>query len=201
MGRPLFRLKAEVRHHKQVQRGGGLRVKGKGRKYWFIDWRERVEQEDGSARHVHRAANLGWCDEMDREQAEIKAHDLLARRSNPDYAPLPPMERKSQSAMRLGSTAELVAACHLMQAGYEVFHAINPQASCDLMALDPAGAPVRVEVKFCPVGENGAILTDWRSKIGKFDLLIVVTPTGRVLQFRSTELVTNPVQSSAVSSK
>ena len=135
-----------------------------------------------TAKFVHRSANLGWVDEVTRDEAEAKAADIYTKRSEPEYAPLPAMPRRSQSAVRLGATAELIAACYLMQHDYEVFRALNAWCHCDLVAIKGDGVPLRIEVKFCGLTEAGTPTVDIRHKRGKFDLLIVVTPSGSVIE-------------------
>jgi alpha-tubulin suppressor-like RCC1 family protein len=176
-----------MRRRSQAYRGAGARAKGKHRKYWFIDWQERSTREDGSVRSIHRAANLGFCDQVSKEEADAKALQLLEHRRAPDYISISPMEQRSQNAVRLGAMAELMATCHLMQNGYEVFHAACPQSSCDLIALGQDSRAHRVEVKFCPVNENGTPKTSLQRNRGKFDILVVVTPTGKVYQLTPEE--------------
>jgi len=45
-----------------------------------------------------------------------------------------------------GAVSEMAAAIDLMKRGYEVFRALSPACSCDLIALGPSG-PLRVEVR------------------------------------------------------
>lgn len=73
----------------------------------------------------------------------------------------------------LGAISELMVATDLLSRGFEVFRALSPCASCDLIAQLPGKPPVRIEVK-----------TGWRDRNGKvcscptfperFDMLAIV---------------------------
>ena len=55
-------------------------------------------------------------------------------------------ERTRLATASRGAVSEMVAACDLMERGYEVFRALSPACSCDLIALGPDGA-LRIEVR------------------------------------------------------
>lgn len=70
-----------------------------------------------------------------------------------------------------GATSELLAAADLLRQGYEVFRALSPSASCDLIAMK-AGTTYRVQVRtgqrYAPTGKLHC------SRAGAYDLLVVV---------------------------
>ena len=47
----------------------------------------------------------------------------------------------------VGAISEIVSAADLLKRGYEVFRAMSPACSCDLIALGPDRVPLRIEVR------------------------------------------------------
>ena len=80
------------------------------------------------------------------------------------------MEPSSFRSTR-GAISELTVSANLMARGYEVFRALSPSASCDLIALKD-GEVLRVEVRtgtyYEPTGSIGV------SRRGDYDLLAIV---------------------------
>jgi hypothetical protein len=69
-----------------------------------------------------------------------------------------------------GARAELLAAAKLMIEGYEVFRALEPGSSCDLVALKN-GQASRVEVRTAMLGIDGSHRFTTR---GEYDLIVSV---------------------------
>lgn len=82
----------------------------------------------------------------------------------------------SLSPATRGAVAELVACINLVNDGYEVFRAVSPSCSCDLIA-QKSGQMFRVEVRtgtLTPTGKR------YFPAYGQYDMLIVVYPDGTV---------------------
>ena len=75
-----------------------------------------------------------------------------------------------------GAVGELVAASNLLERGFEVYRSMSPFSSCDLIAMKN-GKLIRVEVKYrtSPIAAGYDVGRHQRSK---FDLLVVITPSG-----------------------
>jgi predicted AAA+ superfamily ATPase len=81
---------------------------------------------------------------------------------------------------RQGAIGETAVALDLMRRGYEVFRPLNPQATCDLLALKE-GTCIRVECKVSRLSISGSLYRDVRDKTDKFDLLAIITPSGKII--------------------
>jgi hypothetical protein len=93
--------------------------------------------------------------------------------------------RLAISASSIGAVAELVVAADLLRRGYEVYRAVSPAASCDLVILRE-GRAIRVEVKSARRGNDGSLEYD-RPKAGLYDVLALARPSGEVL-YRGMEM-------------
>jgi hypothetical protein len=61
-------------------------------------------------------------------------------------------ERNQQPRLNLpagtvGAISEILAAADLMKRGYDVFRALSPSCSCDLIAIAAGQPPLRIEVR------------------------------------------------------
>jgi hypothetical protein len=74
-----------------------------------------------------------------------------------------------------GAVHELMVAVDLVVRGYEVFRAVSPSCSCDLIALK-GGKALRVEVKTGYLNAAGRAVCSGNTP-SKYDLLAVVTTT------------------------
>lgn len=186
----LFRL-ARLREQNQKippeRVSGGVRITGKRRPYWLGEWRERAtRQPDGTWNYRHRARNLGFCDEVTEQEARAKLDCIVSGtlvESN-----LKHRAKSHGAAGRHGAAAEMLACCDLLQKGYEVYRSVNGGAPCDLVALKD-GKFQRVEVKLCDVTAAGRPVCDLRSKVGQFDMLVVVTLDGRILYRQHDDVI------------
>lgn len=95
-------------------------------------------------------------------------------------------EHKSNLAGRRGAVAELLVCADLMAKDLEVFRAVDPQTSCDLIAIDRERRFLRVEVKAVSRAKDGSVPCDIRRNIGKFDLIAFVFPGGHI-EYRNPE--------------
>lgn len=77
------------------------------------------------------------------------------------------------NGVRRGARSELLAALDLMNRGDEVFRAMSPSASCDLLILRN-GKPLRVEVKTGRKAKSGDGYSFGSINQTYFDLLAVV---------------------------
>lgn len=78
-----------------------------------------------------------------------------------------------------GAIAELVVATDLMRCGYEVFRAISPHATCDLIA-QRGGRMLRVEVRTAHIGGDGLMVGGVHDKAGVADVFALVSRAGVV---------------------
>jgi hypothetical protein len=85
--------------------------------------------------HTFRPARKDqrFCSTPCRKQAYAQQHPGPTRRGT-----LPAASR--------GAVSEMAVAIDLMESGYEVFRALSPARSCDLIALAP-GVTLRIEVR------------------------------------------------------
>jgi hypothetical protein len=84
-----------------------------------------------------------------------------------------------------GMLAELTACCDLARKGFEVFKAVNPIGSCDLVVwLGSKG--LRVEVKHGVMTNTGRPICNATRNAGKYDVLALVTYEGTVHYFDTT---------------
>lgn len=73
----------------------------------------------------------------------------------------------------VGAASELLVCVDLMNRGYEVFRALCPHASVDLLAMKD-GAVYKVQVKTGKLTNRSRLLISLRHDIGRYDLLAVV---------------------------
>lgn len=78
-----------------------------------------------------------------------------------------------------GAVHEMMVACDLMRHGFSLFRALSPACSCDLIAIDPDGKLVRVEVKTGYVGATGRVNSP-KADPARFDMLAVVVNGDRI---------------------
>jgi hypothetical protein len=77
---------------------------------------------------------------------------LRAARLHRERNPLPEMRCTADT----GAVAELIVCADLLQRGFEVFRAVSPGATCDLIALKE-GRSLRVQVRTASVTVTGSI--------------------------------------------
>ncbi len=86
--------------------------------------------------------------------------------------------RETGSQSTIGTIAELVASADLMNRGFEVFRALSPNASCDLIAkMGPTS--LRIEVKATVVAD-GKIRSRSANKSAPVDHVALVIRNGQV---------------------
>jgi len=86
--------------------------------------------------------------------------------------------RITDSQSTIGTMAELVASTDLMNHGFEVFRALSPNASCDLVAKR-GPLMLRIEVK-ATVMVDGLIRSRSANKRAPVDHIALVIKDGRV---------------------
>ncbi len=86
--------------------------------------------------------------------------------------------RESASQSTVGTMAELIASADLMNRGFEVFRALSPNASCDLIAKRGASV-LRIEVK-ATVLVDGLVRSRSANKTAPVDHIALVIREGRV---------------------
>lgn len=84
--------------------------------------------------------------------------------------------RRIRNTCTTGAMNELYVASDLMRRGFEVFRALSPAASCDLVAIGTPARMYRVEVKTGYIKENGDVKCG--PLRGEHDLLAVVLSDG-----------------------
>lgn len=90
-----------------------------------------------------------------------------------------------QNRAHVGAASELVAAAHLMRAGYHVYRACSNVAPVDLVALREGEPALRVEVKSgCEAKGHHSF---FKPKRDNWDLLMVVDTADRVFVFPRLE--------------
>lgn len=100
------------------------------------------------------------CSQECRDRRQRKTH--LTMRSN-----------GALSTATVGAINELTASADLARQGFDVFRAVSPSASCDLVALK-ATVSLRIEVRTGRVTVDGK-LTWPKEARGRFDHFAVVT--------------------------
>lgn len=89
---------------------------------------------------------------------------------------------RENTAANIGAIAEMMVCADLMNRGYEVFRATNPNSSCDAIFLDGDRKARRVEVKTGEADESGRITAcSPVADPSAFDILAVVTRDGRII--------------------
>lgn len=100
------------------------------------------------------------CKICTKEFHPISANQLYCGRACKDEAweKKHPIKRSGLSGFTTGAISELRCAVDLLSKGYEVFRAISPACSCDLIALKNNRC-VRIEVRTADISksESGAI--------------------------------------------
>lgn len=81
-----------------------------------------------------------------------------------------------------GAISELRAGAHLLEQGWHVFWSMSPACPVDMVAWQPGGAPIKVEVKTLTVRANQLVLP-WPTN-DEWDLLLAVG-LDRVHEFRA----------------
>ena len=180
-GGPISIRRDGISERRLRRQNGSLSIKGKVASLLDGGMESVPYREDMTLRRLHKAANLGYCAEVSEGEARAKLR-LIMDEIQEDPIPFPTSKRSRQDSMRNGAAAEMLACWHLMQKGFEVFKALNPGCRCDLIAMDSSGKLHRVEVKLAPMKVSGEPNVDLTSKINHFDLLIVVTPKGKIFE-------------------
>jgi hypothetical protein len=80
----------------------------------------------------------------------------------------------SISHSTLGALRELLVASDLMRKGYQVFRALSPSSTCDLVGIRPDGVVERIEVTTGQPTENSVGFTWSDHPTDRFDLLAIV---------------------------
>lgn len=75
--------------------------------------------------------------------------------------------------------AELLVCADLLNKNLEVYRAVNPQASCDLVVI-AKGKALRIEVKLIQERLSGNALRRLRKQYGRFDILALIDREGRI---------------------
>lgn len=88
-----------------------------------------------------------------------------------DFLPIYP----TLSTGTAGAIGELRVATDLLVKGFEVFRAVSPSCSCDLVTLFQ-GKPRRVEVRTGHYGKNRIIYCAKPIDTGRYDILAIVLP-------------------------
>lgn len=91
----------------------------------------------------------------------------------------------------VGTISELAVAIDLAERGYEVFRAISPSCSCDLIGLRD-GQSLRIEVRSGWIGKSGKIGCAFNKQrdVGRHDVLAIRLRDGRI-QYRPDLPVTS----------
>lgn len=91
------------------------------------------------------------------------------------YKSTSPWKEVRLSACTVGAMHEIKVSYELLSKGYEVFRALSPSCSCDLLILKD-GKPLRVEVRTGHYTMNGKLYYPENKFIGtKYELMAVVT--------------------------
>lgn len=78
------------------------------------------------------------------------------------------------SRATVGAVSELIVSVDLLRRGYDVFRALSPSCSCDLVILKN-GRVIRVEVRTGVINTGGKIAHAWKEKDrDRSDVLAVV---------------------------
>jgi hypothetical protein len=173
-----------------------MRIRGEGNGSIFIRDGSYVGRwySYGNGSKVRRPEKvLGKVKEITMEQARERLAVLIAANTGKslslkgkviDWTQLNAMPSAGDKSYRAGAIAEAVATADMLIRGYEVFKAVCPTATCDLIAIK-AGITFRVEVKY--ISETGSVPSKMHRaltrNIGKFDLLAVVQPNYEVKYF------------------
>ncbi len=84
------------------------------------------------------------------------------------------------SSSSVGAMHELVVSADLIKRGYEVFRAVSPANSCDLIILTKARRTFRVEVTTGHYTRTSSSIFFPPKKKDRFDLLAVVLPNWKI---------------------
>lgn len=84
-------------------------------------------------------------------------------------------------ASTVGAMNELLVASDLLRRGYEVYRAMSPAASCDLLVLRDGVLAGRVEVRTTRRDSTGVLQRRvTTADRGRFDVLALVEPNGAI---------------------
>lgn len=82
-----------------------------------------------------------------------------------------------------GAVSELSVAADLFRHGWEVFRALAPDASCDLVAMQH-GATLRVQVKTATLKDSSTFYSvDLTKEEGRYDIVALVSHCGTVVEY------------------
>lgn len=86
----------------------------------------------------------------------------------------------------IGAISELIVSAHLLLKGYEVFRAMSPACSCDLI-INKAGAMKRIEVRSGYITMGGKVNCPFNHRdIGRSDILAIVVNDGKQIVYRDS---------------
>ncbi len=157
----------------QRKRKGAAWIQKNGNR-WYARWRS-YERVDGVERAVPHCKSIDRVDEITEDDARLAAAKFAER-----HRVILNLGAGDQNEGRGTAIAELSIAVDLMRQGYEVFQALSPQAPCDLLAMH-GSTILRVECKKTDLDANGRSRRDIRQKVGKFDVLAILTSSGAVV--------------------
>lgn len=112
-------------------------------------------------------ARTAVCEECDKEFAKAHSRQRFCTPEccNANYArKLLGLAGSKLAPATRGAVSEMVAACDLLERGYEVFRALSAACSCDLIALGPDQVPLRIEVRTGRFNTSTGNLTFSRNK-------------------------------------
>lgn len=97
--------------------------------------------------HLERECARPKCGKtfLARRKDQRYCSNLCARKDYTDRYDLPVSSGLSTGT--IGAISELVVAADLMRRGFEVYRALSPASSCDLLAQPRGGSQLRIEVR------------------------------------------------------
>ena len=117
-----------------------------------------------------------YCSNICRKDAEYKAR-------------CPTYEPSKVSSGVIGAMHELLVSADLMRRGYEVFRALSPACSCDLVILKE-GRLLRVEVRTAQKSISGKLSwTNSKKDIGRSDMLALVVEGRDIVYLPSLDTI------------
>lgn len=122
-----------------------------------------------------------WCPACLCDRKRTLRFD--ARRRYLDRVATVPFTPEAQweiPASTVGAIGELAVAADLLRRGFEVYRAVSPAASCDLL-VQRDGSVYRVEVRATRRDRTGGLQNRVTSKdLGRYDVMALVEPDGAI---------------------
>lgn len=154
-------------------------------------WRALWLARDENGKRVRRSSILGKVGELSEEdararlsaivQGEMATWEKVRLIDSADFlvsAGFTPLTGQRPTAIHTrGTIAQLVVEADLLSRGFEVYRAVNPGSSCDLLALIHGTKTIRIEVKSCKRDASGLLFCDISRNVGKFEVLAGVEGT------------------------